>query len=536
MTDELIKEFLTGFDESCFPENFLEDYEILECLSQNEIGETFLVKNRQSGDLCVSKCYSDWSFFSQTNESELLKKVSRKGLPVFIAEYRNDDMLCVIRSWAKGKPLHKLAREKRLTTRQCFSVAIQLCEILDYLHQQIPPIIHRDIKPQNIILDDEGQVTLIDFGISRVYDETARKDTFCFGTSNYAAPEQYGFSQTNNRSDIFSFGVFLCWLFTGIVDVQSAIKTINDRQMGEIITKCTAFDPDKRYKSMKQVKNALSVNMPVPRKKVLQAYALLVLVAVIIVISQFNFKTPVSGVVRFKEPLIEQAVHLALDKDLSEELTEKDLLLVNEIFVFGDNAAADTESFNTFAENFANNGGGIQRGNISDLEDLSKLKNLRNISLVYQNITDLSPLSSLPSLENLDLRHNPIEDVSPLSQISSLSTLSLFGSNVSDLSVLQPCFRLTVVDVGDSAVHSIAAFDGLDSLRVLGLKKTALQSLEQIEKHFQLEEIYLSDTLLTDLSPLLELPNLKIVEVDESMRTAAEQILSQIKFSLIYQE
>ncbi len=72
-----------------------------------------------------------------------------------------------------------------------------MCDILNYLHSQNPPIIHRDIKPQNVIVDERGRVTLIDFGISRMYDAGARADTLCFGTRHYAAPEQYGFAQTD---------------------------------------------------------------------------------------------------------------------------------------------------------------------------------------------------------------------------------------------------------------------------------------------------------------------------------------------------
>jgi serine/threonine protein kinase len=119
----------------------------------------------------------------------------------------------VVRQYVRGVPLNRL--RERLTRDQAVAVAIQLCGVLRYLHEQTPPVIHRDIKPQNIILSDDGLATLIDFGISRYYDKNARSDTVCFGTQEFAPPEQYGFSQTDCRADIFSLGVLLGWMLTG---------------------------------------------------------------------------------------------------------------------------------------------------------------------------------------------------------------------------------------------------------------------------------------------------------------------------------
>ena len=116
-----------------------------------------------------------------------------------------------------------------------------------------PPVIHRDIKPQNIILSDDGLATLIDFGISRYYDKNARSDTVCFGTQEFAPPEQYGFSQTDCRADIFSLGVLLGWMLTG----RTSDFVIPDRRLARIVKKCTAFSPKDRYSSVAAVRRAL---------------------------------------------------------------------------------------------------------------------------------------------------------------------------------------------------------------------------------------------------------------------------------------
>jgi hypothetical protein len=415
------------------------------------------------------------------------------------------------------------------------AIAVQLCDILTYLHGQTPPVIHRDIKPQNIIVDEQGKVTLIDFGISRAYNSASQEDTTCLGTRYYAAPEQYGFSQTDARSDIFSLGVLLCWLLTGSVNIDQAEKSIPDIRLARIVKKCTAFDPRDRYQNAAQVREALTGRVP---RRSLFVFAGLIL---LVILAAFPGRNLIQNQIRvrnstgFKEPLIEQAVRLSLGKSPTEELTEQDLLLVTEIFVFGDKAAENDDTFNVYAKKFANNDGTTVRGSIRMLDDLKKLKNLRRVSLVYQNISDLAPLANLTYLENLDLRHNPLADIAPLAQLPSLTTLILFDTHVSDLSVLRSCPRLTLVDAGFTSIKSMAAFDGLDSLQTLVMRKAPLQSLDQIESHPGLEVLYLSETHLTDLTPLLALPRLQTVEVDETMRTAAAAVAGQAKFKIVYQ-
>jgi serine/threonine protein kinase len=135
-------------------------------------------------------------------------------------------------------------------------ISLQLCNILTYLHNLEPPVIHRDIKPNNIILGDDGNIHLIDFGISRKYSESALKDTEKIGTEGFMPPEQYGYRQTDCRADIYSMGILLCWLLTGQRNPDELAAPIT----GDIITiiqKCTAFAPDNRYSTVDLVKTDL---------------------------------------------------------------------------------------------------------------------------------------------------------------------------------------------------------------------------------------------------------------------------------------
>ena len=528
MAEPFIDNFLSEFNDDQYPANFLGDYELMECLAQNEYGETLLIRDRRTDSYCVAKCYTDMAIIPRISESSLLANLQHAGLPVLVGEYQNDQMLCVVRDYAEGKPLDKLVRDKPLTLKQVLSILLQLCDILTYLHSQDPPIIHRDIKPQNIIVDEHGRVTLIDFGISRTFNESAREDTICFGTRKYAAPEQYGFAQTDPRADIFSVGVLLGWLLTGEADAEQAKKAIPNHRLRGILKKCTAFDPKKRYKNAAQVKDALTGRLQ--RRRSLGILASLLILTVSLLYAR------ASAGIRFKEPLIEEAVRLSLGVDANTPLTEQDLLSVDGIYVFGDHAVADDEDINELVDDFVDGGGSQVRGDIDNLQDIKKLKNIRWITLAYQNISDLSPLADLTGLETLDLRNNPmLTDIPPLSGLGSLTTLVIFDTGVSDLSALRDCPRLTLVDVGNTQITSPAALAGLDALQTLVIRKAPLDTLDGIESHPLLEKLYLSETPVNDLSPLLGLPRLQTVEVDESMRPAVEALAGQAQFEVIYQ-
>lgn len=542
MNASAMDDFLSSFDERMFPEDFLQTYEPMESLANNPVCETLLTKHRQTGAYFVAKCYTDLSLLSHTTESELLKKLHHDGLPAFAEEYRNDGMICVVRKYVQGVPLDKLTREKPLTEQQIISVCVQLCDILIYLHGQTPPIIHRDIKPQNIIMDRDGMIKLIDFDISRAYDEAASNDTVFFGTQEFAPPEQYGFSQTDNRSDIFSLGVLLCWLLTGETDVRKAASCIRNRWLARIVKKCTAFAPEDRYHNAACVRRALVNADGHGQKQVfkISCAALALLFAALLGFAAGRFTdidltaSSEDSIVAFSEPLIEQAVRLQLGKSDADYITEEELLSVTDLYVFGDKAAADEEMYAAYTEDFARDDGSVLRGSITSLSDITKLKNLRRLSLAYQNIKDLTPIKQLVYLENAELKHNPIQDVSPLSQLTSLAGLFLFDTNISDLTSLRGCTHLTSLDVGYTQITSMAAFDGLDSLKTLRLNKTQLGTLDNIGSHTMLEELYLSETPLLDLTKLLDLPRLKLVEVSENMREAAQTVSGEAKFEIIY--
>ncbi|MGI6085916.1 MAG: protein kinase domain-containing protein [Acetivibrionales bacterium] len=541
MDKSALDDFLSGFDDSRYPESFLKSYEPLECLSSNQASETLLVKHRETGELFISKCYSNSSYHSNITESELLKGLQHHGLPGFVEENQGNEMTCVVREYAKGTPLDRLVYEKPLTEQQAVDICIRLCDIMIYLHSKTPPIIHRDIKPQNIIVDSLGNVKLIDFGISRKYNESAQNDTVFYGTEKFAPPEQYGFSQTDCRSDIFSFGVLLCWLLTGNAEIKVAIGTIRNKRLARIVRKCTSFAPEKRYKSAAKLMTALLYSDGHLLKTISRLlFGLVFLFSVFSVgfaIGRYSDFTPafiVESGIKFEEPLIEQAIRLTLGKVENEPILKEDILKVTKLYICTDRIAEDAEDFRIISEEVMREGGDFFAG-IESLNDIPKFENLRELALIRQSINDISPLEKLQKLEMVDLRHNPVTDISPLKSLKTLHSLFLYDTYVSNLSVLSDCPRLTNLDIGKTNITAFDSLTGLNNLKSLGMQDSLIKNLDSIEMFPYLSSIYLPRTYIEDLSPLLSMSCLEEVVLDEKLRVEAEKTLKDALFNVKYE-
>lgn len=151
-------------------------------------------------------------------EAEILSNLSHPNLPRVYAFFNEHGRSYLVMDFIRGKTLGQLLTEsekKRLPVENMVNYALQLCDALSYLHQQTPPIIFRDLKPNNIMVTATGNVYLIDFGIARVFKQGLQQDTQRLGTPGFASPEQYGSGQTGPRSDLYSLGATLHYCLTG---------------------------------------------------------------------------------------------------------------------------------------------------------------------------------------------------------------------------------------------------------------------------------------------------------------------------------
>ena len=535
--------FELEYDESRYPASFFADYEALACLASSENAETLLVRDRKTDEYRLAKCYLGETVSSGATEATLLEKLKNPGIPQFLSEYHNDDMFCVVREYIDGLPLNEYVAQMSPSLEQSIAIASQICDILAYLHRQSPPIIHRDIKPQNIIIDSSEKVWLIDFGISREYDATANKDTACFGTVDFAPPEQYGFSQTDNRADIFSLGVLIGWLLTGESQPRKALPKMESPRLKKIVKTCTELAPDRRFASADKVKKALLRADGRAQRRVLRVVCWLLASFACLcagfAIGRYTSYTPAvlaGSNVHFSEPLIEQAVRQSLEKTNGEPISKKDLLSVTELYIFGNHAVDNADAFYDAQTHMMLNDGTVKNGGIQSLKDLTQLKKLKIIHIAMQDIVDLSPLAQLDSLETIDLNHNPVEDVSPLSALFSLRELSLYDSRVSDFSALSACPLLSRIDAGRTRVVSLQAFAGISSLQQLNLRDTTLESLDGIESLTGLGLISFGVVRSRDLTALNSLPLLDQVNLSEDYRQDAARDLPDATFEIVYSD
>ena len=121
------------------------------------------------------------------------------------------------------------------------------------MHTLTPSLLHRDIKPQNVIVDSFGKCHFIDLGISRFLNSSKTSDTLVMGTRLTAPPEQFGYQQTDLRSDIYSLGILLLYCITGEYKPENAVLMELSEPVRQIVTKATMFDPDKRYQTTEEL-------------------------------------------------------------------------------------------------------------------------------------------------------------------------------------------------------------------------------------------------------------------------------------------
>lgn len=200
-------------------------------------------------------------------ETDMLKKFNHPLLPSIVDVIDTDGTFLIVMDYIEGKPLSdSLSENGALPQEDVIKWAIQLCDVLGYLHRQTPPIIYRDMKPANVMLKPDGNITLIDFGTAREYKIENLEDTTCLGTRGYAAPEQFGGQgQTDPRTDIYCLGATLYHLVTGHNPSEPPYEMYPIRYWDEslsqgletIILKCTQNNPADRYQSCDELLYAL---------------------------------------------------------------------------------------------------------------------------------------------------------------------------------------------------------------------------------------------------------------------------------------
>lgn len=212
-------------------------YRIVQRVGGGGMGTVYLAEDlRLPGRRCAVKELSpallttqdrQWAIQAFQREAHLLASLSHPNLAAVTDFFQEGENWYLVMEFVEGETLaQRLERSPghRLSLQEALSILRQLCDVLEYLHSQSPPVIFRDLKPSNIMLTPEGRVKLIDFGIARFFKPGQRQDTVNLGTPGYAAPEQYGgLGQSDPRTDIYSLGVLLHQMVTGYDPTTAAV-------------------------------------------------------------------------------------------------------------------------------------------------------------------------------------------------------------------------------------------------------------------------------------------------------------------------
>ena len=289
------------------------EFETIETIKIGELVNIERVRALIDGKTRILRVYRD----DKREVFRTLSLINSRYIPHIERVDFNDCCTRVIEQDIDGILLSERIILRKPSKKEVLSMSVQLMTALSELHGH--SVIHRDIKPDNIMVTMGGDICLIDFGISRIYRADASRDTSLFGTVGYAAPEQYGFSQTDPRSDLYSAGIVIRELCeaAGLSERDSLYK---------IAERCSTFDPNRRYKSADA---ALAEIKSVLKKPLIALCAALLLMSLIGVLSyQYLFGTrqiKLEEDVAVQPPIAEDASKADKkdDKDASPAVQDK---------------------------------------------------------------------------------------------------------------------------------------------------------------------------------------------------------------------
>ena len=222
-----------------------EHYEPLRLLKQSPRGSVTLIRHKATGQRFILRRF--------TGNPEVYQKLldyTCPNLPTVYEAAREGEENLVLEEFIEGDTLGFLLQDALFTPEETKKIVRQVCRALWVLHSI--GAVHRDVKPENIILRGASAV-LIDFDAARLHKPELDTDTQVLGTTGFAAPEQYGLSQSDLRTDIYSVGILINVMLTG----EHPSKRLAEGRMGRIVDRCTHVNPQRRYKNVLRLMEAL---------------------------------------------------------------------------------------------------------------------------------------------------------------------------------------------------------------------------------------------------------------------------------------
>lgn len=540
------------------PEDMQEHWTVYECLKESEDSSTFLVKETATGILCVLK----WGRNRQTeflrNEMEIMKKMADRklsGIPKAYRIFEENGEVYLVREYIEGMSLAQMVLQKGgISEAEICRISRKICQTAEQFQNPDEPMIHRDIKPENIVVTPGGEVVFIDFGTMRSYKKDGSRDTFVVGTRGTAAPEQYGYTQTDQRTDVYAIGQTMLYMVSESYEMNQLSECAVSRRMKKIIEKACSFEPDKRYGDAAQLRRAVEKCQANNRKKVYKkAGAVFGLIAAGYILAIFSpdgtvienkrietaeqsvAEEQIQAEITFREELIEEAVRKELGLSKTDKITASMLENVRKLRIVGKEILDDEDTF--WGEGHHVDGKdssfGSVRGNITDLSDLAQMVNLEELALCNQKIEDISGLKELPlkklylsknmitdfsvllnliDLDTLCIMENPAENLSVIGECTGILRLNIQGMNLTDIDFLKNLsldyLDMSNVEVENNIFEPLAEMKKLDTLCMCDVNEAAAETLSQMST---LKALFMwgDSTILENLKPLKGMTHLE---------------------------
>lgn len=533
------------------PEDMQEHWTVYECLKESEDSSIFLVKETATGILCVLK----WGRNRQTeflrNEMEIMKKMADRklsGIPKAYRIFEENGEVYLVREYIEGMSLAQMVLQKGgISEAEICRISRKICQTAEQFQNPDEPMIHRDIKPENIVVTPGGEVVFIDFGTMRSYKKDGSRDTFVVGTRGTAAPEQYGYTQTDQRTDVYAIGQTMLYMVSESYEMNQLSECAVSRRMKKIIEKACSFEPDKRYGDAAQLRRAVEKCQANNRKKVYKkAGAVFGLIAAGYILAIFSpdgtvienkrietaeqsaAEEQIQAEITFREELIEEAVRKELGLSKTDKITASMLENVRKLRIVGKEILDDEDTF--WGEGHHVDGKdssfGSVRGNITDLSDLAQMVNLEELALCNQKIEDISGLKELPlkklylsknmitdffvllnliDLDTLCIMENPAENLSVIGECTGILRLNIQGMNLTDIDFLKNLsldyLDMSNVEVENNIFEPLTEMKKLDTLCMCDVNEAVAETLSQMST---LKALFMwgDSTILENLKPL----------------------------------
>lgn len=512
------------------PEDMQEHWTVYECLKESEDSSTFLVKETATGILCVLKWGRNRQAEFLRNEMEIMEKMADRklsGIPKTYRIFEENGEVYLVREYIEGMSLAQMVLQKGgISEAEICRISRKICQTAEQFQNPDEPMIHRDIKPENIVVTPGGEVVFIDFGTMRSYKKDGSRDTFVVGTRGTAAPEQYGYTQTDQRTDVYAIGQTMLYMVSESYEMNQLSECAVSRRMKKIIEKACSFEPDKRYGDAAQLRRAVEKCQANNRKKVYKkAGAVFGLIAAGYILAIFSpdgtvienkrietaeqsaAEEQIQAEIIFREELIEEAVRKELGLSKTDKITASMLENVRKLRIVGKEILDDEDTF--WGEGHHVDGKdssfGSVRGNITDLSDLAQMVNLEELALCNQKIEDISGLKELP-LKKLYLSKNMITDFSVLLNLIDMDTLCIMENPAENLSVIGEC-------------------TGILRLNIQGMNLTDIDFLKNLSlDYLDMSNMEVENNIFEPLTEMKKLDTLCMCDVNE----AAAETLSQM--------